>query len=198
MQSCQRILTGIARGPKNLSEGDMANEAVADQDSTEDELEEGAEGEENQEGAAKKSKLKLMIIAGVALVVIIGATAGAYFMFFSGGSEEGVPEVIAAPETFFYDLPVMTVNLSSVEGKEQFLKLSVALEVASEEMASAIEPRVARVIDAFQVYLRELRRSDLEGSAGIYRLKEELRRRVNLALYPVQVDSILFKEILVQ
>ncbi|VAW24029.1 hypothetical protein MNBD_ALPHA11-1204, partial [hydrothermal vent metagenome] len=77
-------------------------------------------------------------------------------------------------------------------------KLSVALEVASEEMVAAIEPRVTRVIDAFQVYLRELRRSDLEGSAGIYRLKEELRRRVNLALYPVEVQSILFKEILVQ
>ena len=54
------------------------------------------------------------------------------------------------------------------------------------------------MVDAFQVYLRELRKSDLEGSAGIYRLKEELRRRVNLAIYPAKIDSILFKEILVQ
>jgi flagellar FliL protein len=53
-------------------------------------------------------------------------------------------------------------------------------------------------VDAFQVYLRELRKSDLEGSAGIYRLKEELQRRVNVAIYPAQVESILFKEILVQ
>jgi flagellar protein FliL len=55
-----------------------------------------------------------------------------------------------------------------------------------------------KVVDAFQVYLRELRKSDLEGSAGIYRLKEELRRRVNVAIYPLEVQSILFKEILVQ
>ena len=61
-----------------------------------------------------------------------------------------------------------------------------------------IQPRLAKVVDAFQVYLRELRKSDLQGSAGIYRLKEELRRRINVAIYPQQVDSILFKEILVQ
>jgi flagellar FliL protein len=57
---------------------------------------------------------------------------------------------------------------------------------------------MARVLDAFQVYLRELRRSDLEGSAGIYRLREELQRRVNLAVYPASVENILFKEILIQ
>jgi flagellar FliL protein len=57
---------------------------------------------------------------------------------------------------------------------------------------------MAKVVDAFQVYLRELRKSDLEGSAGVYRLKEELRRRVNIAIFPAQIDSILFKEILVQ
>ncbi len=65
-------------------------------------------------------------------------------------------------------------------------------------MIELIEPRMPRVLDAFQVYLRELRPSDLEGSAGLYRLKEELLRRVNLAVYPASVDNILFKEILVQ
>jgi flagellar FliL protein len=91
------------------------------------------------------------------------------------------------------------VNLSSTgEDRAQFLKLSVSLELADEELLAIVEPRMARVRDAFQVYLRELRRSDLEGSAGIYRLKEELRRRVNLAIHPAQVDNILFKEILVQ
>ncbi len=173
----------------------MANEAVADQDPVDEELEDGASGEEEQEG---KSRLKLMMIVGGALVLVLGLAAGAYFLFFAVGNSEAGVEEIVVPETFFYELPEMTVNLSTVENKEQFLKLTVALEVASEEMVTAIEPRVARVIDAFQVYLRELRRSDLEGSAGIYRLKEELRRRVNLALYPVEVQSILFKEILVQ
>jgi flagellar FliL protein len=46
--------------------------------------------------------------------------------------------------------------------------------------------------------LRELRTTDLDGSAGIYRLKEELARRVNVAIHPARVDAVLFKEILVQ
>ena len=39
---------------------------------------------------------------------------------------------------------------------------------------------------------------DLRGSAGIYRLREELLARVNTAVRPVQVRDVLFKEMLVQ
>lgn len=46
--------------------------------------------------------------------------------------------------------------------------------------------------------MRELRPSDLDGSAGMYRLKEELLRRVNMTVYPAKVDAVLFKELLVQ
>jgi flagellar FliL protein len=55
-----------------------------------------------------------------------------------------------------------------------------------------------RVTDIFQVFARELRASDLEGSGGIYRLREELLRRVNVAVYPSKVDAVLFKEVIVQ
>ncbi len=147
-------------------------------------------------------KLKLLIIGGAALLVALVAGAALYFLVLAAPTATTEGETAAAPavETpvYFYDLPPMTVNLSSTEEDPQFLKLEVALELSSEEMRSVIAPRMARVMDAFQVYLRELRRTDLEGSAGVYRLKEELRRRVNLAIYPAEVDNILFKEILVQ
>jgi flagellar FliL protein len=55
-----------------------------------------------------------------------------------------------------------------------------------------------RVMDAFQTYLRELRATDLDGSAGLYRLKEELTRRVNAAIAPSRINAVLFKEIVVQ
>ena len=53
-------------------------------------------------------------------------------------------------------------------------------------------------MDAFQTYLREMRPSDLEGSAGLYRLRDELTRRVNLAVAPTKINAVLFKEIVVQ
>jgi flagellar FliL protein len=55
-----------------------------------------------------------------------------------------------------------------------------------------------RVTDLFQTYMRELRAADLNGSAGLFRLKEELTRRVNAAVAPVPVSAVLFKEIVVQ
>jgi flagellar FliL protein len=55
-----------------------------------------------------------------------------------------------------------------------------------------------RVSDVFQTYLRELRAGDLSGSAGLFRLKEELTRRVNVAVAPQQVSAVLFKEIMIQ
>jgi len=55
-----------------------------------------------------------------------------------------------------------------------------------------------RVMDSFQTYLREMRPNDLEGSAGLYRLRDELTRRVNLAVAPTKINAVLFKEIVVQ
>ena len=65
-------------------------------------------------------------------------------------------------------------------------------------MVTQIQPIMPRVMDAFQTYLRELRPSDLDGSAGLYRLKEELTRRVNVAISPARSTRVLFKEIVVQ
>ena len=168
------------------------------------EFEDGAPPE--QEGAPAKGKFKLgiklsrrmLIIAGAGLGLLLALGAGAYFLFFSGTKPAEPAHLEAVPESFIFNLPTMTVNLNSEGDGEQFMKLTVALEVANEEMMVEIQPRMAKVVDAFQVYLRELRKSDLEGSAGIYRLKEELRRRVNVAIFPAQVESILFREILVQ
>ena len=52
--------------------------------------------------------------------------------------------------------------------------------------------------DSFQTYLRELRLDDLRGSAGMYRLREELLTRINVAVQPSKVSAVLFKEMLVQ
>ena len=144
-----------------------------------------------------------MRLSTCGLIVLLLAGAALYFFVFAGRGATAdatkTAAVTAAPEGFIFNLPSMTVNLNDDGAAgDQFLKLTVALEVANEGVMKDIQPRMAKVVDAFQVYLRELRKSDLEGSEGVYRLKEELRRRINVAIFPAQVDGILFKEILVQ
>ena len=159
---------------------------------------EGAEGVEVA-APAPKGKLKL-IIAAVVVLVVVGGGAGAWFLFVKGHGEEKHAEAAAAQKPpVFMDVPDMLVNLSGAPGERvQYLKVRVVLEVKEERLVEAIKPTMPRVTDIFQTYLRELRAGDLNGSAGLFRLKEELTRRVNLAVAPNQVNAVLFKEIVIQ
>ncbi|MDJ0932096.1 flagellar basal body-associated FliL family protein [Breoghania sp.] len=148
------------------------------------------------DGGAPSKKKKIILIAAVVVVLLAiggGETTTAERPAGSDGDSEFVPQ----KEIYFYDLPEVTVNLAT-QGQAAYLKVRVSLEVADREVANQIEPFLPRVMDVFQVYLRELRPTDLEGSAGLCRLKEELLRRINVAVYPARVDGVLFKEILVQ
>jgi len=74
----------------------------------------------------------------------------------------------------------------------------VSLEIDDPLVQPEIEKVKPRIIDRFQVYLRELKADDISGSAGVYRLKEELLSRVNAAIEPHEVKDVLFREMLIQ
>ena len=139
---------------------------------------------------------KWMIIGGAGLLILFGGGGGAYFFF--KGSEHKETHVAAKPATFV-DMPDVLVNLSSTGAdRTQYLKVKIVLELPDAGLVPQIQPLMPRVMDAFQTYLRELRPTDLDGSAGLYRLKEELTRRVNAAVAPNRITAVLFKEIVVQ
>jgi flagellar protein FliL len=151
-----------------------------------------------QSSPAPRNKLKFVIIAVLALAVI-GGGAAAYFLFFSHPGEEKHAEAVAAKPPAFVEVPDMLVNLVGAPGERvQYLKVKVVLEVKEEKQVEAIKPSMPRVTDIFQTYLRELRPSDINGSAGLFRLKEELTKRVNAAVAPIPISAVLFKEIVVQ
>jgi flagellar FliL protein len=157
------------------------------------EVEEGAQGE----ATAPKSKLKLIIIAGAAAVLLL-VGGGVWFVFFRGHAEHHEP-VAVAPKPVFIDVPEMTINLAGAAGERiQYLRVKAVLEVKDDKMVEQIKPTMPRVTDALQTYMRELRSSDISGSAGLFRLKEEMLRRVNLAVAPGQVTTVLFREIVIQ
>ena len=132
------------------------------------------------------------------MLLLAGGGAGAYF-FCSRHKHEAKVETPAVKPAVFVDLPEVLVNLSNPgTDRTQYLKIKVVLELPDQKMIEQITPIMPRVMDAFQTYLRELRPSDLDGSAGLYRLKEELTRRVNVSIAPSRINAVLFKEIVVQ
>jgi flagellar protein FliL len=170
--------------------------------------------EEGAEGGKRKLKIKLPLIGGVvAAVLLLGG--GGWWFFLKGKPKQeqvaqapavgdqraaGAPSTGPRKPTAFLDLPELTVNLAAgpQQDRQQFLRMKIALEVQEQKVVAEIQPMMPRVLDTFQVFMRELRPQDLEGSAGIYRLKEELTRRVNVAVFPAKVDAVLFKELMVQ
>ena len=156
---------------------------------------EGADGADAM--PAKKGKLKL-IIALVGFVAILGGGSG-WFFFMRSHGEEAHAEAPPPKPPSFVEVPDMMVNLVGAPGERvQYLRVKIVLEVKEEKQVESIKPNLPRVTDLFQTYLRELRPSDINGSAGLFRLKEELTKRVNNAVAPQVVSAVLFKEIVVQ
>lgn len=177
--------------------------------------EEGAEN--GAEAGKKKSKKKLIIIIVAAVVLLGGGGAGAYFAGLFGGEKHAEGEEAEGGEhadgaegehgedgehgeakNTYFELPQFLVNLNTGGKQTSFLKMTVALELKKAEDVPTVQANLPRVMDALNTYLRELRASDLYGSAGIYRLREEILTRINEELKPLQVKRVLFKELLVQ
>jgi len=165
---------------------------------------EAAEGEEGAEAAAPKRwfsfklsrKLILIVVGGV--VALGGLGGGGYYFFFGRHAASAAAATQVKPPVFV-DMPEVLVNLSSSgTDRTQYLKVKIALELPDEAVSAQIQPIMPRLLDTFQTYLRELRPNDLDGSAGLYRLKEELTRRVNASIAPNRINAVLFKEIVVQ
>lgn len=160
-----------------------------------------ATGSEAGEAAPppKKSK-KLILIGGAAAVLLAGGGGGFYFWSASHKSSSEASMVQRAAS--YVELRDIVVSLAPAPGRSQdgprMLKLKLVIEVGNARIVPEIQQLQPRIEDILQIYLRELRVTDLEGSASLYRLKEELLRRVNSAVYPRRVDAVLFKDITTQ
>jgi len=183
----------------------MTDTAAASDEEVEGEEVEGA-GEEGEKKRLSGKKIVLFFVLPV--VLVLGTAVGVYFSGLADGllgktaddkvaAEKAKQQELRAKAVFF-DLPELLVNLNSSGRRTNFLKISISLELPGEADVARLQLLLPRIIDSFQVYLRELRVSDLKGSAGMYRLREDLLRRVNEAASPVKINDVLFKEMLIQ
>jgi flagellar FliL protein len=182
-----------------------------------------APGDDAEAPPAKKGGKKKLIVLAALVLLLVGAGAGLWFggilppLLGMGpkpeaqaaeGSAEGKgdakgdgkaaarPE--ARPQPVFMDLPEIVANLNAGPRRNSFIKLRPKLELARAEDEAAVRAAMPRLMDLFQTYLREMRPEELRGSAGTYRLREELLARGNIAVAPARIVDVLFPEIIVQ
>jgi flagellar FliL protein len=167
---------------------------------------------QNHEGEKVGGKKRLILII-VAAVSALAIGAGLFFSgIFSGGEEKAEEKPAAehaaeAPAVdaqgnplapVFYELPEFLVNLNTTGKQVSFLKMRVSVELNRQEDVVKLESYMPRVTDGINSYLRELRASDLSGSAGTARLREELLLRLNKSVDGVKVNNVYITNILVQ
>ncbi len=112
--------------------------------------------------------------------------------------EEGAAKPDIPPKDIYYDLPDILVNINSGGKKQVYLKVLVTLALPDADAATRVENEMPKILDGFQIYLRELTIDEIQGSAGMFRLKEELVERINRLISPSRISDVLFKEMLIQ
>ncbi|MEJ0016569.1 MAG: flagellar basal body-associated FliL family protein [Acetobacteraceae bacterium] len=152
---------------------------------------------------AKKAggKGKLILIA--VPIVLVAAGAGLWFTgilpnLLGMNHEKPAAEHDKAPVPIYVDLPELIANLNSNPQRPSYVKLTVRLEVTKQEDVERLKAAMPRLQDLFLTYIREMRPQELRGSAGTYRLREELLARANLAAAPARISDVLFTQMLVQ
>ena len=159
-------------------------------------LDGGGDGMGEAAAAPPKSRRKLFIILGAVLVLLL-AGAGAYMFLGGKPKAEGEPQLAVedGPAPIFYDMPEIVVRLDGGQG--QYLKLATVLDLSSDKAPEAIKRIEPRLVDLMQTYLIDLKPDDLKGTAGMYRVRQELLRRINDAV-PGSTRDVLFKTLILQ
>lgn len=164
-----------------------------------------------------KSSNKLVLILGVMLGITSG-TAG--FFFWKANTtathtkteksdhetESGAEKPLSKEEQLKelasicnVNLPEMIVNLrNNKTGAASLLKTTLILELKNEEDQKVIDALKARIVDAFQTHMRELDVSQIEGAAGLERLRHALLERANTIAKPTIIQRVIIKEFLSQ
>ena len=160
---------------------------------------EADEGEIPQNAAPAKKKGKLIAIAAAGLLIVGGGGGAAAWTMLgkgdAGAAEEASEE--AKPGTYI-EVPPMTVNLRSGDGKPRYLKLRIVLVTEDAANEDTINEKLPLILDGFQPFLRELRPEDLAGSAAVFRLKEEMLSRASRVAGPGIVTDVLIQDLIQQ
>jgi flagellar FliL protein len=157
-----------------------------------------------QAPAARKSRGKLFLIAGILFVVLLAGGGAAFWMMQTPA--EAAEATDAAPKARDLSAAGMVtfepfiVNLAD-SGAKRFLRINVALIVASPEEAEHIQKS--------EVVLMQLRSDILDllseqtsevivSADGKAALKAAIAERANPTVGPAAVDDVLFSDFVVQ
>lgn len=152
-----------------------------------------ADSDESTDAKPKKGPGLVGIL--LTLVVALGLGGGGFYAMYAGLlSSEGHAATAkdaeaAAPDApIFLELDPMAISVGGTEGVKQ-LRFRAFLQLADDAGdVAALQPRI---LDIFATYLRALSVEQLEDPSGLFTLRAQLLRRVQLLAGPEAVRDLL-------
>ncbi len=163
------------------------------------------------------SKLKLIIIIGVALFLLLGVTGIFAFIVLPGmqGDAENQEQTETSEEKgddhseetlfqspVFHELPTMIVNLSQdaeVEVQEQrYLKTSISFEMEKPDANDEFNKSLPKIQHTVIMTLSSKKYEELLAPTGKVQLSGEIKSRVNSILTTVKIKKVYLTEFVMQ
>jgi flagellar FliL protein len=152
------------------------------------------------EAAGKKSPKKLILIAAM-LVVALGASGAGAWFFLGGKDKTKEAKHEPAPPPVFVNLEPFTVNLQPEEG-EQYLQVTMVLQVKSEEAAESVKQHMPQVRSRLLMLLSNKKASEINSADGKHKLADEIVAQVKQPFSkdaaPQDVGSVFFTDLVIQ
>jgi len=102
----------------------------------------------------------------------------------------------ATGDLVVYDLPPVTMNYKADSGTRA-VKMRLGLELSSRQDVPDVQHRLSQIINRVADDLRGIKDSDLDGSAGMEKLRKSLQQGVQSAAPDSNIEGVLFKEVIV-
>lgn len=149
----------------------------------------------------------LIIIIAAFLLFVMALMGGGFFILWTKMSAlsnpvpEGEEEVIEeeVPEEIgpLYSLGTLIVNLAD-EGGKRYLRVSIELELESQELIEEIEKRLPQVRDSILMILPTKTFADINTTPGKIAVRDELLAAMNGIVKTGKVNNLYFTEFVVQ
>lgn len=154
----------------------------------------------------KKSKtLLIIVVAGVLVLILAGAGAAVLFITKGKSAGGGEQEHASAPEAsktpVFVNMEPYVVNLLQETG-DQFLQVSITLQVQNESTAEAIKLFMPLVRSRLLLSLSSKKASELLTAEGKKKLTEEIITQLNMPFSPngkpQQISDVFYTSFVIQ
>ena len=153
-----------------------------------------------------------MILMAVIVVFMLGLGGGLFMMWnklsametqvkrAAGDDEQAGKEAQVSVDELLgpiFPLDTFIVNLADKGGK-RYLRITIDLELDSNELESEIEKRLPQVRDSILTILPTKRFEDIRSADGKTMLRDQMLERINSLLARGHLTNIYFKEFVVQ